>query len=604
MGIYNELPTGLDEFDIIIAGGGTAGCIVAGRLAATDPSLSILVIERGQDNFNNPNIVHPGVFFRNIAPGSTSAIFWEGEKSKLLAGRSLIVPSGGILGGGSSINFMMYTRAQGCDFDSWNTPGWTSKELLPYLKKLETYHGNGHPDTHGFEGPVHISDGGYRAEKSEEDFITAAAKVGLPEIVDLQDLQSNNGVSRWLRYISPEGKRQDTAHTYLHPLLNGANHENLHVLVESQVIRVLFDEQKNANGIEFSKTPMFHSEATTKVVKARKMVVLSAGACGSPLILERSGVGSPEVLQQASVPVVTNVPGVGNDYQDHNGVFPVYKTSLELHETNNALLGELQTLEDAIKEDNPNVKWNTVDVAAKIRPDDKEVAALGLDFQAAWDRDFRNEPSKPLGLLALIGQSFVDRSVYPEGEFIEVASYSAYPYSRGSIHITGPRISDSPKFDTGYISDENNFDLKAHIWGYKKQREIMRRTEMYRGELASRHPKFSPESNAACLDLEIAQSIQVSEDIVYSAEDDKAIEQYLRENLTTTWHSLGTAKMAPREEMGVVDQFLNVYGVRGLKAVDLSIVPKNVGANTNNTALVVGEKGADIIAKELGLSML
>ncbi|KAL5317132.1 hypothetical protein ACEPPN_014226 [Leptodophora sp. 'Broadleaf-Isolate-01'] len=603
MGIYNELPTDLNEVDIIIAGGGTAGCIVAGRLARADPSLSILVIERGQNNFNNPNIVYPGVFFRNISPGSTSAIFWQGEKSETLGGRSLIVPSGGILGGGSSINFMMYTRAQGCDFDSWNTPGWTAKELLPYLKKLETYHGVGHPDTHGFEGPVHISDGGYRSEKFGDDFIAAATKVGFPDIVDLQDLESNNGVGHWLRYVSPEGKRQDTAHTYLHPLLNDGKYQNLHVLVETQVVRVLFDEQKKANGVEFSQTPMFHPKATTKVIKARKMVILSAGACGTPLLLERSGVGNPEILQQASVPVVANVPGVGHDYQDHNGVFPVYKTSLSLHETNNALLGELQTLEDAIKEGNPNVKWNTIDAAAKIRPSESEVAALGPEFQAAWEKDFKGE-SKPLGLLALIGQSLVDRAVHPDGEFISVASYSAYPYSRGSIHIKGPSMLDPPRFNTGYISDENDFDLKAHIWQYKKQREIIRRTKMYRGELASGHPKFSPDSNAACLDLDMDESMNITEDIVYSAEDDKAIEQYLRENLTTTWHSLGTAKMAPREEMGVVDRSLNVYGVQGLKVIDLSIVPENVGANTNNTALVVGEKGADIIAKELGLSML
>ncbi|KAH7308843.1 alcohol oxidase-like protein [Rhexocercosporidium sp. MPI-PUGE-AT-0058] len=610
MGIYNQLPIGLDEVDIIIAGGGTAGCIVAARLAAADPSLSILVVEAGQNNFNNPTIVHPGVFFLNVLPVSTTATFWQGEKSEHLAGRSPIVLSGGILGGGSSINFMMYTRAQACDFNSWKTPGWTAKDLLPYLKKicfslaLETYHGAGYLDTHGSEGPVHISNGGFRVKRSEEDFIVAASKVGFPEIVDLQDLESNNGVSRWLRYVSPEGKRQDTAHTYLHPLINDGKHQNIHVLVENQVVRVLFDEQKIANGVEISLNLLYHPVTATKVVKARKLVVVSAGACGTPLVLERSGVGDFKVLQKASVPVVANIPGVGHDYQDHTGVFPAYKTDLKLHETNNALLRGLQTLDEAIKQVSPNVRWNTVDVAAKIRPDEQEVAALGREFQTAWEKDFKKELSKPLGLLALIGEFFVDRSLYTDAEFISIASYNAYPYSRGSIHITGPRISDPPKFDTGYLSDENDFDLKAHIWQYKKQREIMRRTNMYRGELASAHPKFSSQSNAACLDLDVDQGMTVTEDIVYSAEDDKAIEQYLRENLTTTWHSLGTAKMAPRQEMGVVDRFLNVYGVQGLKVIDLSIVPENVGANTNNTALVVGEKGADIIATELGLPNL
>ncbi|KAG4419671.1 hypothetical protein IFR04_007171 [Cadophora malorum] len=584
MPLYNKLPEGLKEVDIVIAGGGTAGCVVAGRLAAADPHLEILVVEGGQNNFNNPRIVNPGVALYNIVPGSKTALFWQGEKSDHLAGRAPMVQSGGVLGGGSSINYMMYTRAQACDFDSWKTPGWSAKEMLPYLKKLENYHGRGNPDLHGFDGPVHISDGGYREKRSEEDFITAAAKVGYPDIVDLQDLDSNNGVSRWLRYVSPDGKRQDSAHTFLHPLLNDGKHLKLYVLVESKIIRVLFDDEKTANGVE-----------------ARKLVVVSAGACGSPLILERSGVGNSEILRQASVHVVADMPGVGHDYQDHNGVFPVYKTSLELHQTNNALLGGVHTLDQAIENGDPNVRWNMVDVAAKIRPREADIAALGCQFQAAWEKDFRNEPSKPLGLFALIGGFFAPRQEHMSGEFISIASYSAYPFSRGSIHITGPNISDPPKFNTGYFSDENDIDLKAHIWQYKIQREIMRRTKIYRGELATTHPRFHPSSQAALLDLDISQESNITENIVYSTEDDKAIEQYLRENINSTWHSLGTAKMAPREQMGVVDESLGVYGVRGLKVIDLSIVPENVGANTNNTALVIGEKGADIIAKQLGI---
>ncbi|KAH7409702.1 hypothetical protein BKA64DRAFT_665641 [Cadophora sp. MPI-SDFR-AT-0126] len=604
MPLYNQLPEELREVDIIIAGGGTAGCVIAGRLAAADPNLEILVIEGGQNNFDDPRIVNPGVALHNIVPGSTTAMFWQGEKSEHLAGRSPVVPSGGVLGGGSSINYMMYTRAQGCDFNSWKTPGWSAKEMIPYLKKLETYHGPGKPELHGFDGPIHVSDGGYREKRSEQDFITAAAKVGFPEITDLQDLESNNGVSRWLRYISPEGKRQDSAHVYLHPLLNDGNHHNIHVLVESQVVRVLFDGDKRANGVEFTSNPSFQPDAKSSpsIVKARKLVVVSAGACGSPLILERSGIGNPDILQQASVPIVADVPGVGHAYQDHTGIFPVYKTSLKLHETNNALLGAIQTLDEAIDKGDPNVRWNMVDVAAKLRPTESKVAAFGPAFQAAWEKDFRNEPSKPLGLLALIGGFFAPRLEHVSGEFIAVASYSAYPYSRGSIHVTGPSLSDSPRFNPGYLSDEHDFDMKAHIWQYKVQREIMRRTKMYRGELAITHPKFSPGSQAALLDLDIGQEVNITEDIVYSAEDDNVIERFLRENINTTWHSLGTAKMAPREKMGVVDESLSVYGVEGLKVIDLSIAPENVGANTNNTALVIGEKGADIIARELGLA--
>ena len=188
---------------------------------------------------------------------------------------------------------------------------------------------------------------------------------------------------------------------------------------------------------------------------------------------------------------------------------------------------------------------------------------------------------------------------------MSVADYTAYPYSRGTMHITGPNLDDPLDFDVGFFTDKDDIDLKKQIWAYKKQREIMRRTHMYRGELALGHPKFPEGSGASCVDM-TSPSYQngVGADIrnlEYSAEDDKAIEKFLRENINTTWHSLGTAKMAPRAQKGVVDQNLTVYGVEGLKVVDLSIAPENVGANTNNTALVIGEKGADIILKELGL---
>lgn len=189
----------------------------------------------------------------------------------------------------------------------------------------------------------------------------------------------------------------------------------------------------------------------------------------------------------------------------------------------------------------------------------------------------------------------------PVGQYVTVGTYTAYPYSRGHMHITGPEVSDTLDFDVGFFSDENDIDLKKQMWAYKKQREIMRRTKMYRGELAVGHPKFAAGSKAACIEIDSPLSEADVKDIEYSAEDDAAIEQWLRENIGTTWHSLGTAKMAPREQMGVVKPNLDVYGVENLKVVDLSIPPENVGANTNNTALVIGEKAADIIMRELGL---
>lgn len=168
-------------------------------------------------------------------------------------------------------------------------------------------------------------------------------------------------------------------------------------------------------------------------------------------------------------------------------------------------------------------------------------------------------------------------------------NYTAYPYSRGSVHITGPGLEHPIDYQAGFFSDEGEIDLKKQVWAYKKHRDIVRRTPWYRGELALGHPKFPAGSRAAPVES-VAEpgpaagggTARVPALVEYSAEDDKAIEQFLRETVQTTWHSLGTCKMAPRENMGVVDGSLSVHGVKGLKVVDLSIPPENVAANTNN----------------------
>lgn len=200
----------------------------------------------------------------------------------------------------------------------------------------------------------------------------------------------------------------------------------------------------------------------------------------------------------------------------------------------------------------------------------------------------------------LTAHSFLgDPASVPGAGYLTVGNYTAYPYSRGHMHITGPEVTDPLDFEVGFLNDDNDIDLKKQVWAYKKQREIMRRTAMFRGELGPGHPAFPEGSAAACRAVD--GPLKDVKDIQYSAEDDKAIEQWIRENVNTTWHSIATAKMAPREQNGVVDPYLNVWGTKGLKIADMSIPPMNIGANLNNTALTIGEKAADIIKKELGL---
>ncbi|KAK0727721.1 GMC oxidoreductase [Lasiosphaeria miniovina] len=611
MGLYDKLPDDLQEVDIIIAGGGAAGCVVASRLAAADPKLSILVIEGGTNNYNNPTVTNPMLFGYHLAPTSKTVNVYQAKTAPQLAGRAPVVHTGGILGGGSSVNVAMYTRGQRSDYDSWKTPGWSTDELLPYFKKLETFHGDGDAATHGSSGPIQISDGGFTVGRAKADFLQAAKAVGIAELRDMQDFDASDGMGKWYRYSSPEGKRQDSAHAYLHPLLQDGQHRNLHVLVEHKVLRVLLDEKKQARGVEFTTNPAYQSDAapTTQrkqTVRARKLVVLSTGSVATPLVLERSGVGRREVLERAGVPLVEELPGVGHDYQDHVLSPTLYVTALGPNETADEIMNGELPAEEAIAKKNKILGWNGIDVAIKMRPTEAEVTALGPEFRAVWERDFKENTNRPPSLVPFFNGNLLPVPTSHALQYITCANFLTYPYSRGHVHITGPELADAPDFDVGFFTDKGDFDLKMQRWSYKKVREVMRRSYFYRGELAGVHPRYPAGSKAACVELDrpLAEVLGGEiKDLVYSAEDDAAIDQLHREISNTTWHSMGTAKMAPRGELGVVDKDLNVYGVQGLKVVDLSIVPKNVAANTYNTALVVGEKGAAIIANELDLTL-
>jgi alcohol oxidase len=213
-------------------------------------------------------------------------------------------------------------------------------------------------------------------------------------------LDSNNGVQRAQRFVGPDGRRSDTAHAYLHPKLKANDvYPNLHLLLQNQVVRVLFDGT-TATGIEFRSNPKFQKDTSIHRVKAARMVVLSAGALSTPSVLERSGVGSQSILDAANVPIVARVPGVGANYQDHHLLTYAYKSSLLPTETIDAIVQGRVDVGELLQTNAPILGWNAQDVTCKLRPSESEVAALGPEFQEAYDRDFKNNPSKPMTLMA------------------------------------------------------------------------------------------------------------------------------------------------------------------------------------------------------------
>ncbi|KAG8728737.1 hypothetical protein FRC12_021528, partial [Ceratobasidium sp. 428] len=207
----------------------------------------------------------------------------------------------------------------------------------------------------------------------------------------------------------------------------------------------------------------------------------------------------------------------------------------------------------------------------------------------------------PVVLQTLLNGYLGLRSVATEGRrCMLIGNIQAYPVSKGHVYITSTDPYAAPDFKTGFL--EEQADIAVHIWAYKKCREVARRMPSFRGECAALHPKFSEGSAAACVSLDGPPSPEI-EDIVYTPEDNVAIETFVRDMAGTTWHSIATVPMKPKEQGGCVDGRLNVYGTTNLKVADLSILPSNVGANTNSTALLVGEKAAMLIAEDLGLGL-
>ncbi|KAF8151496.1 GMC oxidoreductase-domain-containing protein [Crassisporium funariophilum] len=623
-----------DEVDVIVCGGGPAGCVVAGRLAYADPSLKVMLIEGGANNRDDPWVYRPGIFVKNMqrdGVNDKAKFYTDTMASSHLRGRQSIVPCANILGGGSSINFQMYTRASASDWDDFKTPGWTAKDLLPLMKRLENYQKPTNNDTHGYDGPIAISNGGTITALAQ-DFLRASDGVGIPFSDDLQDLETSHASEIWAKYINRHtGRRSDAATAYVHSVMDVQS--NLYLRTNARVSRVIFEGDK-AVGVAYvpARNRAHGGQLKETIVRARKCVVISSGTLGSPQILERSGVGSAKLMDKMGLKCVSDLPGVGEQYQDHYTTLSIFRVSNESNTLDDFLRGDKEVQKELFQEwevspEKARLSSNAIDAGFKIRPDQQELKEMGPEFGALWDKYFKDKPDKPVMFGSIVSAAYADHTLLPPGKYVTMFQYLEYPASRGKIHINSPNPYQDPFFDSGFMNDKADF---APIrWSYKKTREIARRMDAYRGELTSHHPRFHPASPAACQDIDIRTAKEmlpngftvgihmgtwhkpgeqydadkVHEDIKYSEEDDKAIDDWIADHVETTWHSLGTCAMKPREEGGVVDGRLNVFGTQNLKVVDLSICPDNLGTNTYSSALLVGEKGADLIAEDLGLKI-
>ncbi|CAE6437462.1 unnamed protein product [Rhizoctonia solani] len=615
------------EVDVIVAGGGPAGCVVAGRLAKADPNLQVMLIEYGPNNIDDPMVSTPAVYPRNmrLLESDKAHFYYDTNKSQHLRGRKTIVPCAKVLGGGSSINFQMYTRASASDWNDFKTEGWNYQ--------------------------VAISNGGWVAPIAQ-DFLRASTAVGIPLTDDLQDCQQSHAAEIWAKWINRDtGRRSDAASAYVHPIM--AEQSNLHLRCNSKVARVIFEGTKAVGVAYVNSRDHGQTHTTETIVKARKMVVLTSGTLSTPQILERSGIGGKDILDKAGVKTLVDLPGVGKQYQDHYTTFSVFRARASEPTADDWLRGDPKVQEEWMRLHTTTGKGpaasNGIDAGFKIRPTEEEVKEMGPAFQKAWDSYFKDKPDKPVMFASVVNAFFGDHTLVPPGKYFSMFQYLEYPFSRGSIHITSGDPYADPVFDSGFLNHEA--DVAPIRWSYKKVREVARRMDAYRGELTSLHPHFHPDSPAACEDVDLQTAKEympagqltvgihmgtwskprkplapgerrIVENIKYTKEDDEAIEyalamppteiptdeyslysNWVRDHVETTWHSLGTCAMKPRDQEGVLDPRLNVYGTTNLKVGDLSLCPDNLGTNTYSSALLCGEKCADLIAEELGLTI-
>ncbi|KAJ7452732.1 GMC oxidoreductase-domain-containing protein [Mycena galericulata] len=584
------------EYDIIFAGGGTTACVIAGRLAAADKSLRILIVENGRHVQEIPFHVQPG---RYMAPEPGMFTMHETSASAQVNGRVLPASNANCIGGGGSINAMMYTRASESDYDDWErlgNPGWGSADLIPLAKKLETYQAGVLGPSHGSSGPLKVSFGSHETHAGR-DFLSAAAEYGRGRHLteDANDFLTCDAYAKWPKYIDAEtGRRSDAAHSYVY---TQKTNTNLNIIDHARVGRVLFDDDHRAVGVEYTRG----EDKEITAAYASSFIILSAGALCSPAILERSGIGSKNLMQEYNIPLVSELPGVGENYQDHTlGLAPYHSPEGEV--TLNALIMD----KDAAAAH--EAEWlatgkgllasNGIDAAIRIRPNAQDLEELGPAFRKRWNDFFSTAPDKPIACIGSYGCYLGINPASALRPAFTMTHIIMYPAASGNVHIQSSDPFKPLKVNSGILKSDE--DVTVLRWAYKWSRELARRMDGYRGEFVLEHPAFPEGSQAKC--GEVSRPVEISApEIKYTKADDDAIDAFHRANITMAFHALGTCAMKPRDQGGVVDSRLNVYGVAGLKVADMSVAPLNVGANTYNTALIIGEKAALIIAEELGI---
>ena len=532
------------EFDFIIVGAGSAGCVLAHRLTA-DGTTTVLLLEAGGKD-TSP-MIHIPIGYATTLKDPKVNWLYETEPDPSTGDRPHIWPRGKVLGGSSSINGLLYVRGQAADFDQWaqlGCTGWSHSDVLPYFRRAEGNERLGKDENHGGDGPLNVSDP-RDTHPISDAVIKAGVEAGLPFNDDVNGA-SQDGIS-YFQMTVKNGRRWSLAMAYLRPALK---RRNLTLEIHAQAEKVLI-EGRRATGIRY------HQNGASVEAKARREVILSGGAINSPQLLELAGIGDPEVLAAAGVPVVHALKGVGRNLQDHYVVGVTFR------------------LHDCISVNELSRGWRLVREVARYAVQRKGLLTLSAAHIQAYVRT-RPGLSGPDVQYHILPASMDVEGLAATGKLelerlpgLTIAPCQLRPESRGSIHIkTGDPLA-RPAIRPNYLSDPT--DQATIVAGLRWARKLAAQPALA--------PWMGPETRPGA-----------------TAQTDADLLEYARQAGSTIYHPVGTAAMGRADDpMSVVDPQLRVHGIAGLRVVDASVMPRLVSGNTNAATVMIAEKAADMI---------